>query len=240
MKSSSSLMYLLLAPLCTAFSVLLAACSSTPPLTKEELALKRQFGRELAEDRAYEITPAGFSVRPVNESLVTTYYRRIGDDGILFWLDGESQRDPKYYAGKLSTYLLGLDLYGADSTALASLQTLISHGQAPHQVQVLADSLYRMHDRTVHQFYWKIIKGGTVSPTAQGVLKGDFPDALMLGAIICSDHGTYLLYWVENELPGMHYSGPMCSDWQWVTQSEASARLNARFQQFVNGVEFDL
>jgi hypothetical protein len=237
MKSST---YWVLAFLCTTLSLIAAACSSAPPLTKEELALKRQFGRELVEDRAYEITPAGFSVRPVQEPLVTTYYRRIGDDGILFWPDGESQRDPKYYAGRLSTYLLGLDIYGSDSSALPSLQTLISHGKVSHQVEVLGDSLYQMHDRTVHQFYWKIIKGGTVSPTAQGVLKGDFPDALMLGAVICSDHGTYLLYWVENELPGMHYTGPMCQDWQWVTQSEASARLNARFQRFVNGVDFDL
>jgi hypothetical protein len=232
---------LFLASLCTTVSLLPSGCSSAPPLTKEELAFKRQFGREVAEDRSYEITPAGFSVRPVHEPFVTTYYRRVGDDGILFWPDADSQRDPKYYAGKLSTFLLGLDLYGSDSTALASLQTLISHGKTPHQVQVLGDSLYQMHDRAVHQFCWKIIKGGTVSPTAQGVLKRDFPDALMLGAIICSDRGTYLLYWVENELPGMHYTGPMCCvNWQWITQSQASERLNARFQRFVNGVEFEL
>jgi hypothetical protein len=239
MKSSPYSTYVLLAFLCTTLSLLATGCSSAPPLTKEERALKRQFGREVAEDRAYEVTPAGFSVRPVQEPFITTYYRRIGDDGILFWLDGEPQRDPKYYAGKLSTYLLGLDLYGADSTALASLQTLISHGNTPHQVRVLGDSVYQMHDRIVHQFDWKIIKGGTTAPTAQGMLKGEFPDAEMLGAIICSDRGTYLLYWVENELPGMTYTG-QCWDWGLVEQTQASARLKARFQRFVNGIQFDL
>jgi hypothetical protein len=81
MKRSAASVDFLLFSLCTAVSFIAAACSSAPPMTRVELALQRRFGRDVAEERVYEITPAGLSVRPVTEPFVTTYLRRIGSTG---------------------------------------------------------------------------------------------------------------------------------------------------------------
>ena len=63
----------------------------------------------------------------------------------------------------------------------------------------------------------------------------------MIGAIIESDKGTYLVTLVENNLPTVKYKGwNHCSDgWDEVSDQEATQKMENKFTVFIQNISFD-
>ena len=219
--------------------LLVGGCASEPSLTKEELELKRLYGREVAEDQEYIVQSAGFAVRPVLEPFVNTFMRRLGDDGILFFPDGHMDRDPRFYAGRLSTYMLGINMFGSQQYALSNLKALVEHGHKPHPIRLVADTSFPLGEYNVRQFRWEIVDGGTSPVNQIQIDQGATRDAEMIGAIVTTGTATYLVSLTENHMSTFRYKSLKC-DADRVSVGEASAMMADRFRKFLSGVRFNI
>jgi hypothetical protein len=219
-------------------------CSGGAELTKEEQKLKARYYREVAQDREYQVKPAGFSVRPVHEPFETSFMRPIGTDGIEFFTEAHMlDRDPTYYAGKLSTYFFRNGMYDSSEYATANLKGLVEHSDHPYAIVESSDSVFELEGIHVHEFHWLLVGGGT-APFGDAAKSyfGLSRDAEVVGAIIHSEKGSYLAYLIENKLGTDRSKGPApCVDgWDVISQADASAGMEARFQKFLHGMRFDL
>jgi hypothetical protein len=241
MISSSKALQVVLAIGTVSAMLLVGGCSSQPQLTKEELKLKKLYGSEVAEDQEYIVHSAGFGVRPVHEPFVTTFLRRIGEDGIEFFTEEHMMdRDPRYYAGKLSAFFHHVNMFGAPDTALASLKTLVEHTFPAQGIRVLSDSSFSRGDYSVREFHWEIVGGGT-SPVGQyHIDQGGSHSAEMRGAIVVTDDATYFVYLTENQLATRRLRSFVCGDREQVSAREASALMGDRFHRFLQGIRFSI
>jgi hypothetical protein len=224
-------------------AIVVCGCSSGHDLTKEELRAQRYYRREVAEDREYEVRPAGFSIRPVREPFVATYLRRVGNDGIEFFSTGHMMdRDPKFYAGKLSTYFDGVGMYDSASHAITNLMAIVQNSHASYKIEAVSESTYELGDNLVREFRWNLLDGGSTPVNRYQASLGTSHDAEMIGAVIVTEKGTYLVYLVENKMYTIfpHGCEPCRQGWDEISEKEASASMEGRFQEFLHGMRFDI
>lgn len=230
----------------TSLVLFLEGCSATKSLTKQELRLKKLYYREVAKDKDYLVKPAGFIVRPVLEPFVVTYMRPRGTDGIEFFTETHMMdRDPRYCAGELSTYFDGVGIYDSSDRALYNLKMVVEHSSSPYTIkETTPDSIFDLDGNTACEFHWVIVNGSTVPLNgsqqyiSSGV--GASPNAEMIGAIVQTEKGPYLVYLVENSLPTNRVTGPNCGDWEDISQEEAATAMEQKFQQFLHQMRFNV
>ena len=234
-----------LTTLCIAVVIVMSVigCASQPSLTKEELQLRKLYHREVAEDKDYVVRPAGFSARPVQEPFASTLMRRVGTDGIEFICEGHMMdRDPRFYAGKLSAYFSGTGMYDSSGSAVSNLELLVQHTQSPHTIISGRDSTFQLGENTVREFHWLLVHGGSVPLNNFQLDAGMSPDAEVVGAIVQTEKGSYLVYLLENKLYTFRSKGPaICADgWDNISAEQANNMMEQRFQQFLHGIRFDI
>ena len=226
----------------TVILLLFVGCASEKPLTKEELRIRKLYYREMAEDKEYYFKPAGFTVRPVLTPYVRNYMKNISSDGIEFSTDFFAEiRDTRFYVGKLSTYFFNTNMYDSLEYALSNIKSFVENSHKPFSVKVIYDSLYTLRDHPIRKFRWNIVNGGTFPLSEHQLKLGYSKNAEMIGAIIESDKGTYLVTLVENNLPTVKYKGwNHCSDgWDEVSDQEATQKMENKFTVFIQNISFD-
>jgi hypothetical protein len=217
------------------FLVALVGCSSQSPLTKEELALQRRYGRTLAEDKEYTIGGGKFTVRPVLEPFIDIYARRIGDDAIEFTtIDHLMDRDYKFFAGRLSTYIDGVNMFDSPDSASVHLRYLLEHARPGRRIAVVSDSSTLHQGYPTRTFAWRIVNGGSSPVTDTTIAHGGSRDAVMLGSVVVADGAAYLIYLRENDVPSHRRTGPGCAQMEQCTVAEAASSMNSRFIAFLN------
>ena len=229
--------------ICILLPFAFGGCSSGNQLTNEELRLQRLYHTEVASDREYIVKPAGFSVRPVQEKFVTTYMKQINTDGVEFFTYNHAMdRDPRFYAGKLSTYFLNNSMYDSSHWALSNLRSLVEHSHKSSRIQAGRDSIFNLNGNTVCKFRWLIVDGGTRPLDTSQTNLGLSRDAEMIGAVIQNEKGSFLVYLVENKLATFRPHGPeVCVvGYDTIGQPEASSNMEARFQEWLKGIRFDV
>ena len=222
------------------FLVALVGCSSKSPLTKEELAVQRRYGRSLAEDTEYTIGGGKFTVRPVLEPFVDLYAHRIGDDAIEFTtIDHLMDRDYKFFAGRLSTYIDGVNMFDSPDSASVHLRLLLEHARPGQRIAVVSDSSTLHQGCPTRTFAWRIVNGGSSPVTDTTIAHGGSRDALMLGSVVVTDGAAYLIYLRENDVPSHRRTGQGCAQMEHCTVSEADSSMKSRFNAFLNNLRVE-
>lgn len=210
-------------------------------LTKEEAQLRKLYFKEEVEDREYIVKPAGLAVRPPFEPHTSTYMKLLGSDGIEFSFGGMSSfmtRDTRYYAGRLSAYIHGLNAFENPKAAVSYLGLVMTNGCSSCSIEVLLDSAISFGDQKATRFKWRIRNGGNTPVNREQEKSGWTNDAIVLGMILETDKGTYLTYIEENDTERIVLNSDVCGDVTEYSTAEASLQMDNRFDAFVSRIRF--
>lgn len=242
MKRMTTSTALPILPFCLSTIIfLLGGCGTRRELTKEEAQLRRLYYMEEVEDREYIVKPAGLAVRPPFEPHTSTYMKLLGSDGIEFSVGGMSSfmtRDTKYYAGRLSAYIHGLNAFENPEAAISYLRLVMAKGYDAHSIEVLQDSAITFADQHATRFKWRIGNGGSTPINHEQEKSGWTNDAIVLGMILETAKGAYLVYLEENDTGRIVLNSDMCGDVTEYSAAEASAQMEERFDTFVSRIRF--
>lgn len=218
-------------------------CRSEAPLTKEEIIINKRYHREPTENKEYYFRAAGFAVKPPPATpFVPSFVRVRSADGIYFFDEDSNPREPKFYVGRLSTYIYNMGPYDSLNTAVSNIKALIEHCDKPWTVNVVYDSVLNYNSYAIHKFRWVLVNGGTWTINEHAKNQGLSGDSEMIGAIVEGEKGTYLVTLSENNFPTMKYrSWYHCRDgYDEVSAEAARTLLESRFQNFLDGIRFDI